>query len=244
MLNYTYYLFQSALDKKTCEKIISYGNEKIEKQVLLNYDVSGKTRDNNSKTDVINGKPQNSKTVEQLVKNKKNKLSESYHRDSTITGLNDVWIYELIMPFLYEANSKAGWNFEVDYTEALQFTVYNKKQFYGWHIDGGFDSYSSYVKDTPLNKNLKNPKTTDDFMVGKNRKLSMTISLSDPEDYKGGNLNFDLGPHSEKRFVECKEIKKQGSIVVFPSFVHHQITPVTKGTRYSLVSWTLGKPFK
>ena len=60
-----------------------------------------------------------------------------------------------------------------------------------------------------------------------------------------GNLKFDFGPHaSGQRFHECVEIRPQGSIIVFPSYVYHQVTPVTSGTRYSLVLWSLGQPFK
>jgi PKHD-type hydroxylase len=83
-------------------------------------------------------------------------------------------------------------------------------------------------------------------MVGKVRKLSLTINLNSPGDYEGGNLKFDFGMHCEKenRFHECEEIRPQGSMVVFPSFVDHCVTPVTKGTRYSLVLWTLGEPWK
>jgi PKHD-type hydroxylase len=80
---------------------------------------------------------------------------------------------------------------------------------------------------------------------GKIRKLSVTINLSDPKDYKGGNLRFDFGPHDQKkRFHTCTEIRPRGSIIVFPSHVFHQVTPVTKGTRHSLVMWSLGLPFR
>jgi len=43
---------------------------------------------------------------------------------------------------------------------------------------------------------------------------------------------------------ECTEIRPKGSIVVFPSYVFHRVTPVTRGTRYSLVCWSVGKPFR
>ena len=80
---------------------------------------------------------------------------------------------------------------------------------------------------------------------GKVRKLSMTLNLTAPDQYKGGNLKFDFGPHAGRsRFKTCKEIRPQGSIIIFPSFIHHQVTPVTSGTRYSLVIWSLGKPFR
>ena len=73
----------------------------------------------------------------------------------------------------------------------------------------------------------------------------MTINLTEPDDYKGGDLKFDFGPHADtKRYHECEEIRPQGSVIIFPSFIYHCVTPVTRGTRYSLVLWTLGDPFK
>lgn len=70
------------------------------------------------------------------------------------------------------------------------------------------------------------------------RKLSMVIQLTDPSEYEGGNLQvFTSGQPTNIR-------KQRGLIVVFPSFIVHQITPVTQGTRQSLVAWVSGPPFK
>jgi len=76
----------------------------------------------------------------------------------------------------------------------------------------------------------------------------MTCQLSDPKDYEGGELEFaipevDKGKLTYTTF-SLPEILPKGSIVVFPSFVWHRVKPVTKGTRYSLVMWNLGYPFK
>ena len=79
------------------------------------------------------------------------------------------------------------------------------------------------------------------------RKLSVTVSLSDPEDYEGGVLEFDLrntGQINTSEIIKCKEILPKGSIVVFPSYTWHRVSPVTKGTRLSLVQWNLGPGFK
>ena len=81
-------------------------------------------------------------------------------------------------------------------------------------------------------------------MWDKVRKLSMTVNLTDPKNYAGGNLKFDFGHHHHKRFHVCQEIRPRGSIIIFPSYTHHCVTPVTRGTRYSLVLWSLGKPWK
>ena len=59
--------------------------------------------------------------------------------------------------------------------------------------------------------------------------------------------NFDLrdkDPDKKPNIHVCKQILPKGSLVVFPSFVWHRVKPVTSGTRYSLVIWNLGRPFK
>ena len=102
--------------------------------------------------------------------------------------------------------------------------------------------------DIPLkrDKTTLAPGFTDNIhMWDKVRKLSMTVNLTDPKNYAGGNLKFDLGSHAgNKRFKVCEEIRPQGSIIIFPSFTYHCVTPVTRGTRYSLVLWSLGKPWQ
>ena len=80
---------------------------------------------------------------------------------------------------------------------------------------------------------------------GKVRKISMTLNLTDPKSYEGGNLKFDFGPHVKNdRFKVCDDSRSQGSVIIFPSFMYHCVTPVTTGTRYSLVLWCLGKPWQ
>ena len=152
-------------------------------------------------------------------------------RDSNIVWLNDRWIYKEIQPFIHQANRLAGWNFDWDFSESCQFTKYKLNQFYDWHCDSWEAPYAN--KDNP-----------DTF--GKIRKLSVTCSLSNPEDYEGGELEFDFrNMDPDKKSVrKCAEIKPRGSIVVFPSHVWHRVKPVTKGTRYSLVIWNLGYPFR
>ena len=38
--------------------------------------------------------------------------------------------------------------------------------------------------------------------------------------------------------------KEQGKLILFPSYVLHEVKPVTKGERYSLVAWITGPQFK
>ena len=156
----------------------------------------------------------------------------SKKRKSNVVWMNDRWIYNEIQPYVNQANANAGWNFQWDFSESCQFTKYGKEQFYDWHCDSWAKPY-----DKPNEPNSH----------GKIRKLSVTVTLSDPKDYKGGELEFDfrnLDPDKKPNIRKCKEILPKGSLVVFPSFVWHRICPVKSGERNSLVIWNLGHPFQ
>ena len=77
-----------------------------------------------------------------------------------------------------------------------------------------------------------------DYGAGISRKMSMTVQLADPSEYEGGNLQIMTSD-------EPVNVRKQrGLIAVFPSYVLHQVTPVTQGSRQSLVAWVSGPAFK
>ena len=140
-----------------------------------------------------------------------------------------------------QANSEAQWNLQWDEIENHQYTIYRHREtehtrgdFYTWHVDSG--------------PGLLN--------TGKMRKLSSTIQLSAPEDYEGGNFEYidyngifdrletyetqiDIANNKKPLPFSAKE---KGTLIVFPSHTYHQVTPVIKGTRVSLVSWFHGQP--
>ena len=119
--------------------------------------------------------------------------------------------------YLNMANDQAGWNFNVTNLESkIQIGKYSSqnKGFYDWHADDGY-------------------RVNKDGLV---RKLSISILLSDENNFEGGAFEF-------KNF-ENQPILKQGSIIVFPSFLEHRVTPVTSGTRYSAVTWVSGPAYR
>jgi PKHD-type hydroxylase len=69
------------------------------------------------------------------------------------------------------------------------------------------------------------------------RKLSMTVQLTDAAEYEGGDLEFhdDTDPRRQRLL---------GTATIFPSYVAHRVTPVTSGTRRSLVAWACGPTFR
>lgn len=75
---------------------------------------------------------------------------------------------------------------------------------------------------------------TDFADLAPERKLSVSIQLSKAEDYEGGELQLLYREHP----VSCD--RARGSFIAFPSFMLHRVTPVTRGTRWSLVAWVTG----
>jgi PKHD-type hydroxylase len=135
-------------------------------------------------------------------------------------------INELAWHFLREAN-KTQFNYELTYFQPIQFAEYKDGGFYGWHQDAsGID---------PDNET---------------RKLSLTLVLSDPNKFEGGELQFYSGGRPMEDMGEItgeqvqQDIQTQGTVVVFDSRDFHRVTPVTDGTRHSIVCWCCGPNFK
>lgn len=255
-LKHNYYWFKDAISPENCQRIIDLGLSTLAKNKEDGIDTIGATAGNTHKggssTLVA---PMDDRSLEDIATEEHISFDliekQKYIRDSEVAWLREQWLYDLILPLVYEANLKAGWKYELLGAEAFQFTVYHPGGFYGWHTDSGSDHHAKYKRFIPgiskVDENGKRLKgyVDDDVLIGKIRKISLTINLNPAGDYEGGNLKFDFGPHSPSgRYHECIEIRPQGSVVVFPSFINHQVTPITQGTRYSLVLWNLGYPFK
>ena len=87
---------------------------------------------------------------------------------------------------------------------------------------------------------------SDGNLKGKMRKLSVTLSLSDGNDYEGGDFEIDFRnttPDKPNKMI-IKELRNKGSLVVFPSYLWHTVHPVTSGRRLYLVLWSSGAPFR
>ena len=147
-------------------------------------------------------------------------------RDTRITWLSDMWIYDWILPLVHEMNEQANWNFSIDYPEEIQFTKYKENHFYNWHQD---DIHKS---DAPINEQ---------------RKISVVIPLSNSDEYEGGDLEFcdpTASPVKKEKIITKDIFRQKGNMIVFPSFVYHRVTKVTKGQRLSMVMWVRGEKWK
>lgn len=117
---------------------------------------------------------------------------------------------------IVQSVNNTSFGFDINAIENLQLTRYVAPDgHYEYHQDG--NGYNTIVD-------------------GLARKLSMSVVLND--DYKGGEFEYMVS----KDPVSIKLGK--GDILIFPSYLLHRVKPVTKGTRYSLVGWTLGSPLK
>jgi PKHD-type hydroxylase len=144
--------------------------------------------------------------------------SKSDVRKSKVSWLypDDIaWVYERLTNVILELNQNF-FKFDIfGLSEGLQFTSYKApSDKYGKHVDRGLG-----------------------IQV---RKLSVSIQLTDPNEYNGGDLKLYDGDYKEGFVMD----KTQGTLVMFPSYVLHEVTPVTKGERNSLVTWVTGKQFK
>tara|TARA_Y100001972_G_scaffold1023_1_gene1151 strand:+ start:469 stop:1143 length:675 start_codon:yes stop_codon:yes gene_type:complete len=174
-------------------------------------------------------------------------------RASRIAWLNDESVYDCIWPFVNSANEQAGWRLDIRECEMIQFTKYGKEQHYHWHIDGQCDHHASKVfarhKDYEKKGQVMPITETSNLRhIGLCRKISVTINLSDPLDYDGGDLWLTKHPQ-DSRINELEtftnpSFRDKGAVVVFPSWVRHRVTPVTRGTRYSAVCWFNGPPLR
>lgn len=71
--------------------------------------------------------------------------------------------------------------------------------------------------------------------INSDRKISLVVFLTDPAEYEGGELQV----------IEIGKIpREQGLVATFPSYMLHTVNPVTKGTRWTLVTWITGNKFK
>lgn len=149
--------------------------------------------------------------------------SDKAIRSSTVRWVdpadkNSQFIGALLMSYAKRANREV---FGVDIRELydVQYTIYEAKE--KGHYDFHFDTFWA------------NPTTYD-------RKLSITVQLSDSDDYEGGDFVFDPQYESPNK----QALRKKGTILVFPSPIRHCVETVTKGTRKSLVAWVEGPKWK
>ncbi len=122
------------------------------------------------------------------------------------------WLFERMANFTTQVNQY--YHFDLNgFYEPLQLAQYGVGDFFDWHLDFGSGGSS-------------------------NRKLSLSIQLSDPDTYEGGDLEFRINNNI------VKAPRKAGTAIIFPSFIMHRVNKITKGNRRSIVGWVSGPPYR
>jgi PKHD-type hydroxylase len=129
------------------------------------------------------------------------------------------WIFDRLN-FIVQSANEMFYGFNLNGYDCFQYTTYGKEdnQHYDWHMD---IALGKTKEQSPLI-----------------RKLSLSLLLND--DFEGGKFHINDGNENKPRIVPTKK----GRAVLFPSFMIHRVTPVTKGIRRSLVVWVLGPKFQ
>jgi PKHD-type hydroxylase len=124
------------------------------------------------------------------------------------------WIYDRMQAVIRSLNDRV-WQFDITgFSEDFQYTIYQGSEggHYDWHVDQGD--------------------------LGKRRKLSLSLQLSDPSSYDGCDLQF----HAATQIDTAP--RNRGALIAFPSYVLHRVTPITRGIRKSVVAWITGPQFR
>ena len=145
------------------------------------------------------------------------------------TTFNDENLSKKLNGAIKVANTQY-FNYQIESLDKLIFLKYGVDSNYTWHTDIG-------AKKASL------------------RKLTAIVQLSDKDEYDGGELEFGITNSTDCQCIdkqhctaECKgdlvrARKSQGTLIIFPSFLSHRVTPITNGVRYSLVSWMEGDTY-
>jgi PKHD-type hydroxylase len=139
-------------------------------------------------------------------------------------------------------DSKISWLYPVDgmdwvFRRVTDIVLNLNERFFKFDLFGLNEGFQFTNYESPSGKYGKHVDRAMNIPV---RKLSISIQLTNPEEYEGGELKLYDGDDEEATVMD----KTQGTLIIFPSYVLHEVMPVTKGERNSLVTWVTGKQFK
>ena len=150
-------------------------------------------------------------------------VNEEYRRTEVqfLERENDeLGLFEYLDAKVKETNDKFfGFQYDLPGPNSFQLGLYREGAFYKSHRD-------AFLAHLPPEE-------------PRERKISFTLQLSDPKEYSGGDfILYESDP------PDPEELRKQGTLFIFPAFYWHEVTPVTKGERYSLVGWYTGEHWR
>ena len=124
------------------------------------------------------------------------------------------WFGGIMYEHALKANQDNKWDFLIDSHENVQVASYGPDQHYDWHID------TFPLTGNPLD-----------------RKITTVCLLNDTTEFDGGEFQIRM-------YEEYVAPLSKGTIIAFPSFLEHRVTPVTAGVRVSATIWLNGPRFR
>ena len=165
-------------------------------------------------------------------------FSQRSIRKSRIAWIDDPGLDIILLRMGRRISQESGWNVSLRRCDPIQYTEYDEGGKYDWHTDQA----------PPMQDHRDG--------IVKVRKISMTLFLNEPTEYKGGEFDVETrGPkgsigndskfkdkgNEKDRYVTFKSTK--GNVVFFQSDQWHRVRPVISGIRKSLVVWFIGPPY-
>ena len=147
----------------------------------------------------------------------KNKVDHNVRKVTKWSIPNDEqhgWIYDKVCRTILSSNSEY-WKLDIDFIETIEILQYQ--------YDNNVEIQDHYRRHCDFGGQFNT------------RKLSYSALLTD--EYSGGELKLFV----DNDFVVPKE---KGQVVIFPSYLYHQVMPVSAGTRISLVTWASGRQWR
>ena len=131
------------------------------------------------------------------------------------------------------ANKKWFNNIDITNLEYIQFMQYDTNS-------GGF--YTEHQDVMYLDGDKIQTPSGDEINL--HRKISFSLQLSESNDYKGCDLKFNRADCEISGRPDPETIRQKGTLLVFPSFLRHSVTPITDGTRHALGGWVVGPTWR
>jgi len=161
------------------------------------------------------------------------RLDTGYRRCRLVSIDYDVMptIFDKFVDAVSGANREWFGNLDINRLGYVQFMEYD--------VDTGgyYKEHGDVIYLDPANDESE---AIDLTPVTEHRKISFTLQLTDSSEYEGCDLELNESDYETTGPLPHDKIREQGTLVVFPSFVRHKITPITKGIRYSIVGWVTG----
>jgi len=158
----------------------------------------------------------NEPTISELAGKYDDNITNKEVRDNQEVKINDEKLNNKLK-MVFELANHSIFKYNIQELESVKILKYGVGGKYKWHTDCG-------AKETST------------------RKLTAIVQLSDETNYEGGDLEFGITDETGKHNHKAK--RTRGSITIFPAFLSHRVTPITKGTRHSLITWMNGDCFK